>query len=78
MTRRALFACLPLGLALSACQHAATPAASDATTTPRVLLLGEVHDSAVGPGPRAGATTKVTLQRTHTFRVQALESGPSP
>ena len=58
MTRRALFACLPLGLALSACQHAATPAASDATTTPRVLLLGEVHDSAVGHAARAALLRK--------------------
>ena len=55
MPPRALFACLPLALALSACQHAATTPASTVATAsaPRVLLLGEVHDSAAGHAARA-------------------------
>ena len=60
MPPRALFACLPLALALSACQHAATTPASTVATAsaPRVLLLGEVHDSAAGHAARAALLRK--------------------
>ncbi len=55
MPPRALFACLPLALALAACQHTPAPTA---TAAPRVLLLGEVHDSAAGHAARAALLRK--------------------
>lgn len=56
MPHRAL-ACLSFLLVLSACQHAVTPATSTAAA-PRVLLLGEVHDSAAGHAARAALLRK--------------------
>lgn len=54
MPRRALLACLPFTLVLTACQHPAMPAtAASAAPAPRLLLLGEVHDSAAGHAARA-------------------------
>lgn len=58
MPPRALFACLPLALALAACQHAPAPTATAAAAAPRVLLLGEVHDSAAGHAARAALLRK--------------------
>lgn len=58
MPPRALFACLPLALALAACQHAPAPIATAAAAAPRVLLLGEVHDSAAGHAARAALLRK--------------------
>jgi uncharacterized iron-regulated protein len=51
MPRPAALACL-LSLALAACGHT-TPASAPPAVTPRVLLLGEVHDSAAGHAARA-------------------------
>ena len=46
-----LLPALSLTLLLAACAHAPSP-------TPRVLLLGEVHDSAAGHAARAALLRK--------------------
>ena len=81
MTRRALFACLPLALALSACQHAATTPASTVATAsaPRVLLLGEVHDSAAGHAARAALLRKeVEAGWRPAIAMEQFDTGQQP
>ena len=58
MPPRALFVCLSFAFALAACQHASAPTATTAAAAPRVLLLGEVHDSAAGHAARAALLRK--------------------
>ncbi|WP_271680588.1 ChaN family lipoprotein [Thermomonas mangrovi] len=81
MPPRALFACLPLALALSACQHAATtPASAVATASaPRVLLLGEVHDSAAGHAARAALLRKeVEAGWRPAIAMEQFDTGQQP
>ena len=83
MPPRALFACLPLALALAACQHAPAPTATAAAAAPRVLLLGEVHDSAAGHAARvallrkdieAGWRPAIAMEQFDTGQQAALDA----
>jgi uncharacterized iron-regulated protein len=80
MFRRALLACLPFALALTACQPATLPAAAaTAAPAPRVLLLGEVHDSAAGHAARAALLRKdVEAGWRPAIAMEQFDTGQQP